>query len=296
MKVKVPSSKLTPLALKMQGKDDDISSDEEEDDVRKKGKKVEEEDEEEDDKYAYETAEEKRRRLAQQYLQGLSQLDSDNEAGSDNEGEDPYHSISEKLKRERLKAQGRLSVELGPRFETLSLEDDVTTSYFGGHQGSVTSLALPQDESCIITGSKDNAVFRYDTETGQRTILKRKWQRALDGDQQSHHGEILAVAISSDGKFVASGGRDRIIRIHDSRMEQSEIKSFTGHRDTISGLCFQSGTYSLFSSSYDRCVKYFDLGEMAYVETMFGHQVSCHGLSFFAFVFTNILLLLMSLC
>eukprot|EP01042_Synura_sphagnicola_P008126 gene8126-10403_t len=271
------STKMTPLAMKMQGNDDDISSDEEEDvmETGKKRKKQGDDDEdEEDEKYAYETAEEKRRRLAQQYLHSISHLEgSDDDAGSDEERETGIHqTVSEKLKKERLKSQGRWAVDLTPQFESLNVADDITTAYYGGHQGSITALSVPQDESFIVTGSKDNGVFRFDTETGQRQILKRKWSRAEDGDQQSHHGEILAVAVSSDGKYVASGGRDRVLRIHDSRMDNSEIHSFNVHRDAISGSCCQSGTYSLFSASFDRCVKYFDLNEMAYVETAFGHQ------------------------
>lgn len=278
-KAKFAGNKLTPLSLKMQEKDDEISSDEEED-VMESGKKrknaPQEEDEEEDEKYAYETAEEKRRRLAQQYLQSISNLESGDEEGDSDEDGDKagvFQSVSERLKRERLKAQGRWAVELTPQFEALNIEEDLVTSHYGGHHGSITSLSVTQDESFIVTGSKDNAVIRFDTETGHRQILKRKWQRSLDGDLQSHHGEILAVAVSSDGKYVASGGRDRVVRIHDSRVEQSEVHSFTVHRDAIAGLCFQTGTYSLFSASFDRCIKYFDLNEMAYVETAFGHQV-----------------------
>jgi ribosomal RNA-processing protein 9 len=278
-KGKVTGAKLTPFALKSNGKDDDISSDEEED-IMESGKKrkvsTEAEAEAEEEKYAYETAEEKRRRLAQQYLKNISNLESEDEEGDSGEDDTNggvYQSISEKLKRERLKSQGRWAVELAPQFEAVNFQEDTVTSHYGGHQGSITSLSVTQDESFIVTGSKDNAVIRFDTETGHRQILKRKWQRALDGDNQSHHGEILAVAVTSDGKYVASGGRDRIVRIHDSRMENSEIHTFSAHRDAISGLCFQTGTYSLFSSSFDRCIKYFDLNEMAYVETAFGHQV-----------------------
>lgn len=274
MKVKVPSNVVTPLALRMKGKDEDISSDEEEEAVHRKRKGDVGEDDEEDERYALETPDERRKRLAKEYLKNLAQIETDDDE-SDQDGDQEVHlSISEKLRQERLRSQGRLSVNLAPQFSSLSLTDDLVTVHYSGHHNSITSMSVTQDETSIVTGSKDNSVVQWDTETGQRTFLKRRWNRRLDGDQQSHHGEILAVAVSHDGKYVASGGRDRLIRIHDGRVANSEIKTFSAHRDAISGLCFQSNSYALFSASFDRCVKYFDLNNMAYVETVFGHQVS----------------------
>jgi ribosomal RNA-processing protein 9 len=62
------------------------------------------------------------------------------------------------------------------------------------------------------------------------------------------------VAVSTDGKYVASGGRDRLVRIYDSRTN-SEIKVLSGHRDTITSLTFRRDSPSLFSGSLDRLVQ-----------------------------------------
>lgn len=78
-----------------------------------------------------------------------------------------------------------------------------------------------------------------------------KWRRSSHGDTQSHSGEVLSVAVSSDGKYVASGGRDKLIHIFDSRTNE-EIKSFSGHRDDVTCLSFQRDSMSLFSGSLDR--------------------------------------------
>ena len=94
---------------------------------------------------------------------------------------------------------------------------------------------------------------------------------------QSHSGEILSVAVTSDNKYVVSGGRDNILRIYDTRTNE-EIKSFTGHRDAITSLSFKGDSYSLFSGSLDRCVKNWDLKEMGYMETLFGHQDGINAL------------------
>ena len=111
--------------------------------------------------------------------------------------------------------------------------------------------------------------------------MKRKWSRSANGDVQSHEGEIWSVAVSTDGRFVASGGKDSNIRVYDQRMKYAEVHVFKGHRGAISCLAFQTGTHALISGSYDRCLKYWDLNEMGYVETMFGHQVTFLCVDFF---------------
>jgi ribosomal RNA-processing protein 9 len=83
---------------------------------------------------------------------------------------------------------------------------------------------------------------------------------------------VLSVAVSTDGKFVASGGRDNLVRIYDSRTN-NEIKALSGHRDAVTCLAFKRDSPSLFSGSLDRCIKHWDLQEMGYLETLFGHQV-----------------------
>lgn len=273
MKVKVPSNKLTPLAMRVsKANDDEISSDDEDDENTARKRKIPAEEEEEDENEELETPEEKRVRLAKQYLRQMETTLHDDEKSENRSDQNDQNFISEKLRRDRLKSKGRLATELSQGFHSLSM-DDITSRSIAAFQGSVTSLAVSQDESVVVSGSKDNSVIRWDIETGAKDILKRKWQRKLDSDIQSNQMETLAVAITSDGRYTASGGRDRIVRIFDNRANNSEVKSFPGHRDAISGLCFQTGTYNLFSSSFDRCVKYFDLSELAYIETLFGHQV-----------------------
>jgi ribosomal RNA-processing protein 9 len=124
-----------------------------------------------------------------------------------------------------------------------------------------------------------------------KTYLRQKWRRSTHGDHQASEGEILAVAVSTDGKYVASGGRDSLVRIFDVRTN-SEIKSLPGHRDAVTSLAFRRDSPSLFSGSLDRfltlisyhshialvplrrCIKHWDMNEMGYLETLFGHQVS----------------------
>jgi ribosomal RNA-processing protein 9 len=132
---------------------------------------------------------------------------------------------------------------------------------------------MTNDEKTIYSGSKDNSVIQWDVESHKKHIIKPFWSRKLNDQYQMVDGEILAIAVTTDGKYIVSGGRDNTIRIYDVRQKYAEIKTLTGHRDAITSLCFKRESYSLFSGSLDRCIKHWDLNEMGYIETMFGHQV-----------------------
>ena len=112
----------------------------------------------------------------------------------------------------------------------------------------------------------------WDLESASRRVLRPSWSRATHGTEQCSKGEILAVAVTSDGRYVASGGRDCIVRVYDTRTSTAAIRAFPGHRDAVTSLAFRRDSYSLFSGSMDRCLKHWDLNEMGYLETLFGHQ------------------------
>lgn len=90
-----------------------------------------------------------------------------------------------------------------------------------------------------------------------------------DPNYQHHTAPILCVAASDTGKFVATGGADKRLIIW-SADKLEPLRVFTQHRDAVTSLAFRRGTNQLYSSSVDRTVKIWD--ELAYVETLFGHQ------------------------
>ena len=270
--------------------DEDIESSDDDDDDgndrhNKKGKKYdsdddEDEDEDEDnddDEEHNESAEQKRKRLAKSYLAsmgGAHDSDDDDDNNDDDDEDDgggvPDNIISERLRRKRLESQGKYFRNLAQGFEDMDI-NDIEMMKISCHNGPVTCVALTIDDTTVISGSKDNSVFRIDVETGETDKLRDAWSRNTHNMTQSHEGEVLAVAVSTDGKYIVSGGRDKIIRVYDAR-SNSEIKAFQGHRDAVSSLAFRRDSYSLYSGSFDRCLKHWDLGDMGYIETMFGHQ------------------------
>lgn len=137
-------------------------------------------------------------------------------------------------------------------------------------QKSFTCVAVSDDNKTVFAGSKDGSILRWELDTRIKRILKPAWNYTSYSSSQFDN-EILSIAVSVEGKFVAASGRDKIVRIFDGN--DSEIFQFKGHKDAVTCLSFHNNSSSLFSGSLDRSIKHWDVSQMGYVETLFGHQV-----------------------
>lgn len=57
-----------------------------------------------------------------------------------------------------------------------------------------------------------------------------------------------------------------------STWRRSPPQALPGHKDAVTCLAFRDGTHELYSGSLDRSIKLWSLDDMAYVDTLFGHQ------------------------
>lgn len=244
--------------------DEEITSEEEEEYKNRKENDVEEELEEE-------TAQEKKVRLAHQYLKQLQeQRDQDEEDQLDDDA------IKTRLREDVLEASGRLRKKVAESYlEPAS--DDLQVLRSKKQRLSITCITVSSDEKHIFSGSKDCSIVKYGI-NGEKlgTVLGGRKGAAHIG----HTSHIYSIAISSDGKFLASG--DAKGHIHIWNPETLEhLKTFKKHRGAISGLAFRSATHTLFSSSHDRMVMVWNLDAMAFVENLGGHQDAITGLDAF---------------
>ena len=87
----------------------------------------------------------------------------------------------------------------------------------------------------MVTGGKDCAIIFWDLEKGQKDIISgSKYGKESCG---GHTNEIRTLAISPNGKMMATGGKDNLVRIWDIQ-SRKQIHKFVGHRDTVTGLKF----------------------------------------------------------
>jgi len=286
------------------------SSDEDEDTFAARGG-ASSSDNDDDDDDEDETVDAKRVRMARDYLQKLEAQqthDSSSDQDSDADMEDGTDRISARLQKERLQKEGTLEQELAHKVQHnlqsrcagWTAQDWMSHNdmrSLRGHDLTPTCVAMPVSGEFCVSGSKDNSVLLYDVERATKTwTLEPQWKHT-DMKYRRNDGEILSVACSDDGRYAVVGKRDTTVDIHDLRLASNQpppptakssgggagsvIHTFQGHKGPVTALTFRSQSLQLFSASQDRCIRHYNLDEMMYIETLYGHQAAvtqldCH--------------------
>ncbi|CCM05380.1 uncharacterized protein FIBRA_07596 [Fibroporia radiculosa] len=229
---------------------------------------------EEDDE---ETPAEKRLRLAKLYLDDVKQ-DLGLAEGEFDAAEIDRELISARLKQDVMEHSGKVHLFVADIFN-LEQPPCLRTR---GHRFSVTTAVASSDTCWLFTAGKEGSIIKWNLHTGRKSHVfskcrPEKGKGKAAENVAGHTDEVWALAVSMDGRYLASGGKDRRVGIWN--VESNEwIKGFADHRDSISSLAFRkaspsaSSSTQLYSGSFDRTLKLFDLTSMGYVETLFGHQ------------------------
>ncbi|PGH32875.1 ribosomal RNA-processing protein 9 [[Emmonsia] crescens] len=280
-------------------RDESISGSESDDDDLSQNEASIDEEEGSEEESEDETAADRRLRLAERYLENIRE--EVDEVGFDAADID-RDLIADRLKEDVDESKGRIYRQIGSQlsFPTAS------HAFFRADTQSTSAIAV--HSPFVYTVSKDKTLIKWELATpypcppieqnahvtngdsARATRPQRKKPKKIKsvrglqqtdegGDPQGHTGNILAVAVSPSGQFVATGGADRRLIIWDAET-LTPLKTFNQHRDAVSGLSFtrrissSSSGEQLFSSSFDRTIKTWSLspGAHAYVETLFGHQ------------------------
>ena len=243
-----------------------------------------------------ETAAERRARLAERYLANLRE--EVDETGFDAEEID-REIIARRLKDDVDQAKGRQLRQIASKLDFAA----ATHCLFRAETETTTAIAV--HPPYVYTVSKDKVLAKWELMTPDQHIPPqtlpskrpprphRKQPKRLayvrgiriKADQPRQHGHkapIISVAASPCGLYVATGSSTDCRLIIWSASTLTPMKTFTTHRDAITGLCFAPQSSSqpgmgaqLFSASADRTIKTYSLSgtdSLAYVETLFGHQ------------------------
>ncbi|KAM6501053.1 WD40-repeat-containing domain protein [Amanita muscaria] len=225
-----------------------------------------------------ETPAEKRLRLAKLYLESVK---NDLAEGDYDAAEIDKEIVNARLKQDVLEHSGKLHLFIADSYDfSLTTRPTLRTR---GHRLSVTAATASESCRYLFTAGKEGSIMRWDLRNGKllNTLYKCRPPKGKGKETDTnllkgHTDELLALAVSSDGRYLVSAGKDRRLGVWDA--EKAEwIHGFSGplcHKDTISALAFRKGTHQLYTGSFDRTLKVFDLSPnvMGYVETLYGHQ------------------------
>jgi WD40 repeat protein len=129
----------------------------------------------------------------------------------------------------------------------MRITDWGATTLRGGHEGEVTTVAFSPDGTHILSGSEDNTIKLWDTNTGNliRTIT-------------GHTSFVNSVAFSPDGRQILSGSSDNTVKLWDAETGNL-IRTFAGHTGTVNTVAFISNYKQIVSGSDDRTIRLWDL-------------------------------------
>ena len=234
-----------------------------------------------------ETAAERRLKLAERYLESIrAEVGQDQEVGFDAEEID-RELIAARLKEDVAEEKGRIYRSIGLTLNIRGAEQ----CFFRADTRATTGVAccppyiytvskdmtfikwgIPFAKSSQQNGSMNSTNAAPRRRKPKQLIYKRgDKRRANDPLHQHHTGAILCVAASASGQFVVTGGADKRMIVWNASTLKP-LKVFSQHRDAVTALAFRGKTNQLFSASRDRTIKIWSLDELAYVETLFGHQ------------------------
>ena len=246
-----------------------------------------------------ENVETKRVRMARDFLNKIDEGQASSSDESDDDDDEASSSsahvdrTSRKLQELRRRQEGTLETDVA-----LQVGQEISSKHTSmqawmdagdlqllrGHDLPPTCVTLTHDGTRAYSGSKDHSIISWNVETGQKEQqICKHWKKQKQKDVDRTLGQVLSMACSDDGRYLAVGARDATVRIFDVRTANANlIHTFTGHKDAVTCLTFRRNSLQLFSGSADRCLRHYNLQQdMLYIETLYGHQfgvtdVACH--------------------
>ncbi|MBI5772636.1 MAG: pre-peptidase C-terminal domain-containing protein, partial [Verrucomicrobia bacterium] len=128
-----------------------------------------------------------------------------------------------------------------------------------GHRGNVTALSFSADGAQLFAAAGDpglvGEVRHWNLADGK---LIRSWE--------AHPDALYALALSPDGKTLATGSYDQRIKLWDTATGK-ELRTLKGHNGAVFGLAFRPDGRVLASASADRTVKLWNPATGARLDT-----------------------------
>jgi guanine nucleotide-binding protein subunit beta-2-like 1 protein len=137
------------------------------------------------------------------------------------------------------------------------------------HSHFISDMQLSQDSRYCLTASWDGTLRLWDINKG---VTSRRFV--------SHSRDVLACAFSPDNRQIASGGRDKNLKIWNTVGECKFTVEQNAHQDWVSCVKFYQDTKTpiVVSASWDKTIKVWDNQTMSLRHTFVGHKAQINSL------------------
>ncbi len=132
----------------------------------------------------------------------------------------------------------------------------------GGHTGAIRDLAFSSDDQSLYTTGADGRIVVWDIAKGIPTLPARISNSKIVGN---------SLRLSPDGKVMAVGCDDSIIRLYDAATLQP-IKDLSGHGAAVHCLAFSSDSQWIVSGSQDQTIRVWSVATGLEIGKLLGHS------------------------
>lgn len=264
-----------------------------------------------------ETAGEKRIRLAKGYLNKIKdEVANRVDDGTFDAADIDRELIAARLKQDVDEQSGAIHVFLHPRLAAIDSPSTTIKRHFLPALKGHAVTASHASPSHLYIAHKTGSVVRYDLRTmrlsgnvfGQAGSNQDTKGKEKQGSGQGHKGTIYCLAASEDGKYVVTGGKDKLVGVWEVQPGSSTtlprrakvsakkrkakqkagdgsvkwVKGLLGHKDAVTSVSIpplSNPSLHFLSTSLSRLLCLQSLSTLSTIDTFFGHQDSIASVS-----------------
>ena len=148
------------------------------------------------------------------------------------------------------------------------------------------AVAFAEDQNIFATGHHDGRIHLWDTTSGKKRATLRGHGVLLgsvkfveDVVDKPRGREISALAVSPDGRILASGSMDKTVRLWDTK-KRKRLAILEGHNGWINAVAISKDGKILASGDANKIIKLWDVETHTERATLIGHASSISALTF----------------
>ena len=138
-----------------------------------------------------------------------------------------------------------------------------TRKPFGGHNGSVNSVAFSPDDILVTSASHDMTIGLWKAVTGE-----------LVKELIGHSDPVKSVVFSPDGTQILSGSSDKTIRLWNVSTGKTVGELLRGHRASVTSVAVSPDGTLIVSGSFDWTVQMWDVKTSSMIGTPLDTEVT----------------------